>query len=367
MKFSNGKDILKSIGLKPIEDLNDNQNINVDKQDEILKKTQENEKEQQQQDQNQQIFNKSKPDTSKHYHKSKSPINQLSPKVSSSQQSIQLQSSPSLTYSPSPQTDSDSHHIILTFPIPFPYVTEDGISKFHEMAHQFFSQKDKKIKSKKIDDNLKDQKNSSYLKKDNKEEQDDKDAIRALVVEWLHMQNPLEEWEGSSIIGDINSERQSLNEKKEKKSNSTPSPKMQSNSQQSQLQSQSTSLLSNAPNKRARLPGQLYPGLGVGHQISLMLGQMASDLNCDCIINMPEHFHNAYIYKTYFRFINPMFEAFFQTLLSDLLPDIRKYGLATVAYCVSMGLVLDSCYDRPDLNAMCQEVSGDNIDNKRRL
>ncbi|KAA6386849.1 MAG: hypothetical protein EZS28_017623 [Streblomastix strix] len=161
--------------------------------------------------------------------------------------------------------------------------------------------------------------------------------IDALVVEWLHMQNPLEEWADQQNTFKNPHKNNKIGQNG---SNFSFNAISGSETHTSNSQMKKTGI-------RPRLPGQRLPGLGVGFGVSRMLIDLAAEMKQDCIINMPEHFHNAYLYKEYFRFINPMFEAFFQTLLSDLLPDINRFGLATVAFCVSMGLVVDSCYDLP--------------------
>jgi hypothetical protein len=56
----------------------------------------------------------------------------------------------------------------------------------------------------------------------------------------------------------------------------------------------------------------------------------------DGIMNDPEHFHNAVMYKG-FHFMDPYHEAAFNRMLLDLDSEIKKRSLATVSWAVGTG------------------------------
>lgn len=56
---------------------------------------------------------------------------------------------------------------------------------------------------------------------------------------------------------------------------------------------------------KPRLPGQRYPGLGLGRDVLSMIMLMAIRLKYDALVNVADHFHNAYIYTNSFYFHNP--------------------------------------------------------------
>src|SRR5689334_1469499 len=47
---------------------------------------------------------------------------------------------------------------------------------------------------------------------------------------------------------------------------------------------------------RAQLPGQRHPGLGVGNNIHDLLVFLSKSKKRDGLLNVPEHFHNGYLY-----------------------------------------------------------------------
>ncbi len=98
---------------------------------------------------------------------------------------------------------------------------------------------------------------------------------------------------------------------------------------------------------RPPLPGQNYPGLGVGREVQQLLMTLAERKQRDGVLNIPEFFHNAYLYSPPFRFVNPAFEGLFDTLMADLEPQIEGRGLAAVAYALNSGCVLDTVADAP--------------------
>ncbi|MBN2694473.1 hypothetical protein JXR93_07410 [bacterium] len=65
------------------------------------------------------------------------------------------------------------------------------------------------------------------------------------------------------------------------------------------------------------LPGQNYPGLGIGHIAFEMIIQIAKRLKLNYIVNTPDHFHNAVIYSKYFYFKRASDLAIIRNLISE--------------------------------------------------
>jgi hypothetical protein len=72
-----------------------------------------------------------------------------------------------------------------------------------------------------------------------------------------------------------------------------------------------------APDK-PRLPGQRYPGLGLGRVVFERLLAWATAWGKDGLLNLPEYFHNAVFYSAMFRFLAPARQGRFEALRRDL-------------------------------------------------
>jgi hypothetical protein len=96
--------------------------------------------------------------------------------------------------------------------------------------------------------------------------------------------------------------------------------------------------------RRPRLPGQRFPGTGMGREAYETLIGEASRSGRDGIVNFPEHFHNAFLYKN-FQFLNPDREGWFRKLQRDLAQDIDAKGLAPVSWAVYLGFL--TCDGQP--------------------
>ena len=59
---------------------------------------------------------------------------------------------------------------------------------------------------------------------------------------------------------------------------------------------------------KPQLPGQEHPGLGVGRIVEKMLITVAERRKRGGLLNIPEYFHNAYLYSPPFHFVNPIFD-----------------------------------------------------------
>ncbi len=86
---------------------------------------------------------------------------------------------------------------------------------------------------------------------------------------------------------------------------------------------------------RLPLPGQRYPGLGVGERIIEFLLALARELNVDGIVVHPQYYHLAVIYSKGFRFLHPETEAVLQSLRRDL----ASIDFTEAAWAVHRGLV----------------------------
>jgi len=87
---------------------------------------------------------------------------------------------------------------------------------------------------------------------------------------------------------------------------------------------------------RPRLPGQKYPGTGMGRAAFQLILALAEKNGRDGISNKPEHFHNAFLYDG-FIFLNPDDEGWFRRIIHDLDDDIKEKGLAAVSWAVYLG------------------------------
>lgn len=93
---------------------------------------------------------------------------------------------------------------------------------------------------------------------------------------------------------------------------------------------------------RTPLPGQLHPGLGLGNDASKILCMLARNKGRDGILNLPEHFYNAYLYAqgfSLYHFLNPAFEGYFKSICKAIEPDIKERGISAVAWAVFRGML----------------------------
>ena len=86
---------------------------------------------------------------------------------------------------------------------------------------------------------------------------------------------------------------------------------------------------------RPQLPGQDFPGLGIGSDALELLVMASRRLGLHGIINIPDHYHNAYFYSRMFKFGNPQEQAIFKALTRDTL----LYPISKVAWAIENGKV----------------------------
>lgn len=89
--------------------------------------------------------------------------------------------------------------------------------------------------------------------------------------------------------------------------------------------------------QRPRLPGQKYPGLGFSHIVLELLLIICWRLNLSGLINVPEHYHNAYLYSKAFYYFDPDEQARFQALKKTF----KNYPLDKISWGIDWGCVID--------------------------
>jgi hypothetical protein len=95
--------------------------------------------------------------------------------------------------------------------------------------------------------------------------------------------------------------------------------------------------------ERPRLPGQRYPGLGVGRRLYERLRAWATAWGKDGLLNVPEYLHNAVFYSESFRFLSAVRQGRFEALWRDLL----SLGVAAASTAVAEGRVAEQRSARP--------------------
>lgn len=94
--------------------------------------------------------------------------------------------------------------------------------------------------------------------------------------------------------------------------------------------------------EKPRLPGQKYPGLGLGEMVMEILIIMCGRLRTAGLLNTPEHFHNAQMYSSHFRYIEPREEGRRLAIVRDLL---SQHSLSQVSWAIDLNCVLEN--DQP--------------------
>jgi len=90
--------------------------------------------------------------------------------------------------------------------------------------------------------------------------------------------------------------------------------------------------------ERRKLPGQTYPGLGMGRWTVEILRMMAERLDCKGLMNIPQHYHNAYLYSKQMLCFLPDDQGYLEALKRDL----RKAPLVETSEAIDAGLLRDA-------------------------
>lgn len=91
-------------------------------------------------------------------------------------------------------------------------------------------------------------------------------------------------------------------------------------------------------NRKPQLPGQRYPGLGLGDQLLALFTLMGRHLQVDGIINVPEYFHTGLIFSRRFVFLSPYVQALVRQISQDLW---KKYRLSMIAWGSATGSIIN--------------------------
>lgn len=89
--------------------------------------------------------------------------------------------------------------------------------------------------------------------------------------------------------------------------------------------------------ERPRLPGQTHPGLGLARRVMEQLKQLCAKLGRAGLLNYPEYFHNAYLYREHFHFYDPVREG----IVAALHRDLSVLLLADLSWAIEEGCVHD--------------------------
>jgi hypothetical protein len=89
--------------------------------------------------------------------------------------------------------------------------------------------------------------------------------------------------------------------------------------------------------RRPRLPGQAFPGLGLGAEVLGLVAIIARRLGKQGLLSTPERFHNAAIYHRAYLFATPEDEGIYQSITRDC----RGKNFAEVAWGVELEYLMD--------------------------
>ena len=90
--------------------------------------------------------------------------------------------------------------------------------------------------------------------------------------------------------------------------------------------------------ERRKLPGQQYPGLGLGRWTVEILRLMAERLDCMGLANIPQHYHNAYLYSKQMLCFFPDDQGYLEALKRDL----GHLPLVETSEAIDQGLLRDA-------------------------
>jgi hypothetical protein len=79
--------------------------------------------------------------------------------------------------------------------------------------------------------------------------------------------------------------------------------------------------------EKPRLPGQRFPGMGLSSVVLELLLIICWRLNLAGLINVPEHYHNAYLYSKIFFYFDPFVQAKFLAL-SEKFKDLPLHKIS---------------------------------------
>ena len=93
--------------------------------------------------------------------------------------------------------------------------------------------------------------------------------------------------------------------------------------------------------ERRRLPGQTYPGLGIGRWMVELLRLMAERLKCTGLMNIPRHYHNAYLYSKQMLCFDPEDQGYLEAMKRDL----RTLSLVETSEAIDAGALREAGHE----------------------
>jgi hypothetical protein len=94
---------------------------------------------------------------------------------------------------------------------------------------------------------------------------------------------------------------------------------------------------------RPLLPGQSFPGLGIGREMMTLLQLICVRLDLDGVLALPERLHNAVLYFRRYRFLDPDL----QGIVTAILRDTREQDLNELAWGMEHGGLIDLNTNKP--------------------
>ena len=94
---------------------------------------------------------------------------------------------------------------------------------------------------------------------------------------------------------------------------------------------------------KPKLPGQRFPGMGLSSVVLELLLIICWRLNLAGLINVPEHYHNAYLYSKIFYYFNPSVQAKFLALAEKF----KNMPLHKLSWGIDWGCVEDLNSGKP--------------------
>ena len=99
---------------------------------------------------------------------------------------------------------------------------------------------------------------------------------------------------------------------------------------------------------RPPLPGQRFPGLGLGKNVFGVLKNASKRLDLGAIVSVPSYFHNALFYSDGFTFIDPQYEGIFRAIVRDTIDHLiatydfkRSTAVSATTWAFEWNLVVD--------------------------
>jgi len=88
----------------------------------------------------------------------------------------------------------------------------------------------------------------------------------------------------------------------------------------------------NFSDSKPKLPGQKHPGLGIAKDVLKLIKAMSKRIKKDGLLDFPEFYHNARLYSYEFKFYNPRTEGSFQRMMHDL--ESEKRSVSDISYAI---------------------------------